>query len=39
MRLMAKHKLTEQHCEFDYVSIKQAAYFNPDFRNWRIIGK
>jgi hypothetical protein len=37
MILRAKHYLTGKVCGFEYVSTKQAQYYNPFFIDWEVL--
>ena len=37
IKISARHKLTQKRVNMYYVSINQAAYFNPHFEDFSIV--
>ena len=38
LKITAEHKTTGKKVDMEYVSIKQAKFFNKDFVNFRVVG-
>ena len=38
IKITARHKTTNIKAEFEYISLKAAAFHNPDFKDFEVVG-